>query len=84
MSSGRGGLTHSPPPPTVVGAPTSILTCCLAAGSLGCGRLGAARAHMGCGQTQALDAAQSVPSPPTALAPGGAQDDGGGASTRRG
>lgn len=84
MSSWSGAADPQPTPQTVVGAPTSVLTCCLAVGSLGCGRLGAARAHMGCGQTQALDAARSVPSLPTALAPGGTRDDGGGALTCRG
>lgn len=42
----------------------------LVAESLGCGHPWAAHAHTGCGQTQALGAAQSLPSLPTVQGPG--------------
>lgn len=64
-------LRADPQPPTVVGATISVLTWCLVAGSLGCGHPWAACAHMGCGQIQALGAAQSVPSLPIAQVPRG-------------
>lgn len=63
-------LRVDPHSPTIVGATISALTWCLIAGSQGCSHPWAAHAHTGCGQTQALGAAQSVPSLPIAQGPG--------------
>lgn len=65
------GIRAGPQPSTVIDATISAPTWFLVEESLECGHPWAARAHKGCGKTQALGAARSLPSLPIAQGPGG-------------